>query len=124
MKIIVHVTREIYRKSQYCGLKGHGENVRQNCAIALAVKTIAPQAEVSCEYIHWLGENRLIRELPDDAKALVTEFDRLGDNGFYSFRLELPEFSFEVDFPDELVEKIGINEVKAILEKSKTLELA
>ena len=38
-------------------------------------------------------------------------------------RVLLPEFSFEIDVPSEVIEKIGIGEVYRVLSESKTLEL-
>lgn len=103
--------------------------VVENCAIALAVRDIAPHAMVTLVNILWDGSfmyhnpnippfDREVSDLPIEAKKMIQLFDSTSPMK----RLSLPEFSFEVDFPDVLVEKIGIEEVKAILEKSETLE--
>lgn len=95
--------------------------VGENCAIALAVREIAPNAGVSPMKIFWtgaLGRMTIISLLPANVTRMIFLFDKASPKE----RLKLPEFSFEVDFPDELVERIGIQEVKQILEKSETLE--
>lgn len=105
-----------------------GPEIMKSCAVALAVRDIAPDAEVSNDFIHWTGGadcikmSAFITRIPPEVKRRIRDFDDL--QKYPSHRLNLGEFSFETDFPDELVNEIGINEVKAILEKSETLELA
>lgn len=130
MKIKIHVTKEMYRRSMMCGMTEHAV-VGTNCAIALAVRKIAPRALVSDAVILWDSDflinghfvavpERDTSILPIEATIMIRRFDGASPIE----RLSLPEFSFEVDFPDALVEKIGIEEVKEILRKSETLELA
>lgn len=63
-----------------------------------------------------------MREMPLEAMSMVNAFDKLGVDCLFQDRLKLPEMSFEVDFPDEMVEQIGIDELNTILSKSQTLE--
>lgn len=122
MKLRIHVTKEIYRRSMMCGtgITVSGAEVRKSCAIALAVRDMAPFAEVFKDYIQWLGEDYGVGKLPLLAMEMILRFDLLKDRP--TERLNLPEFSFDVDFPDELVDRIGLSELKSILEKSETLE--
>ena len=94
-----------------------------NCAIALAVMEIAPNAQVYCNIDWGFGTSFPSTDspLPDVAWNFIQLFDSLESTP--EKRLKLPEISFEVDFPDELVEKIGIDEVKNILSKSDTLAM-
>lgn len=123
MKILIHVTKEMYKRAMMCGTSTNPNMlISENCAIALAVREIAPEAKVTGSEIIWSfydsGLPELYSHLPEQAKQMIQIFDSTSPMK----RLDLPEFSFEVDFPDALVEKIGIEEVKAILEKSETLE--
>lgn len=116
MRIQIHVTKEIYRRSMMCGVHA----LPKGCAIALAVRDIAPNARVAATI--WWDEQRIFRSgLPEIAENMIRKFDSLKDTP--EKRLDLPEFSFEVDFPDAMVEQIGIEQVHAILEKSETLSL-
>jgi hypothetical protein len=58
-------------------------------------------------------------DLPDTATEFIFQFDsrRPAD------RLTMPEISFEVDVPSEMIEAIGIGQAYKILSESKTLEL-
>lgn len=58
--------------------------------------------------------------LPSNVTPMIRLFDSLHD--IRTERLNLPEFHFDVEFPDELVDRIGLSELKSILEKSETLE--
>lgn len=125
MLIKIHVTKEIYRKAMYCGADLADKPINQNCAVALAVREIAPEARVGHASISWTGSSSdCIPEvsLPTFVRNMIHAFDYLAFRPVE--RLYLPEFSFEVDFPNELVHKIGIEEVKGILSKSETLEMA
>jgi len=128
MKIKIHVTKEIYRKAMMCGTqKRYDSSVPTSCAIALAVREVAPKAFITNSGISWLGIDRAtgldigeFSRMPNFVNRMVSIFDALCDEP--EERIMLPEFSFEVDFPDELIEEIGLDEVKAILAKSETLE--
>lgn len=127
MKIKIHVTKEIYQRSWQCGAEGTGI-IGNNCAVALAVREICPGAFVSNTSIFWIDQetgllcrNTPRSSLPAEVQRRVADFDSLGDTN-PERRLSLGEFSFVVDFPDELVDKIGINEVQRILSTSDTLK--
>lgn len=129
MKIRIHVTKEIYQRSWRCGAGDTGI-VGNNCAVALAVREICPQALVSSTLIFWLDQgtkvsyhNTPTSSLPAEVQRRIIDFDLLGEIN-PGKRLSLGEFSFVVDFPDELVDKIGINEVQRILSTSETLKPA
>lgn len=111
MKIKIKVTKEILRKSANC-------HEVHNCAIAQAVREIFPGAMVGLETIASpsLG---FIDSLPDEAQEFVLDFD----HNTPEKRLLMPELSFQIDVSNEVINKIGIDEVHRILSESKTLEL-
>lgn len=131
MNIKIKVTKEIYQRAMMCGVSKAMAVVSEHCAIALAVRDIAPHALVTGSLILWdsrfylNGEKyyiplskRKTSELPKEAIKMIAKFDQTAPKN----RPSLPEFSFEVDFPNALVKQIGIEEVKEILERSETLE--
>lgn len=120
MKTLVKITKEILKKSMMCGTFESTEDVVQNCAIALAVREIIPKAKVFSTMIDPGLEFRSI-SLPIEAQKFIEAFDNLASEP--KVRLELPELSFEIDIPNELIQKIGINQVYKILSESKSLEL-
>lgn len=134
MLIKIKVTSEILEKSKFCGKGGGPYDISNkstypgyNCAIALAVREIDPKVSVGLSSIFWnngnisTDENKTCSKLPEEAKIFIRLFDSLRE--LPEERVKLNPIEFEVDFPDELVEKIGIEEVKDILHHSKTLEL-
>lgn len=127
-KLKIKVTKEVLKKSFLCGygeIEQGSTDYNQNCAIALAVRDIFPKAEVTKTLIFPLGrhfnEYALNIDLPEEAVDFVQEFDEAYHTP--SDRLELPELEFEIDIPDELVERINIDELKPLLINHPTLEL-
>lgn len=122
MKIKIHITKDILKKSMWCGTTNETSCVLENCAIALAVRDIFPNAQVSSLYLVF---NKLDKE--NRAKVELLPFTRayikLFDNTIPGNRIHLPEYSFEIEVPEEIIDSIGIDEAKRILEKSETLEL-
>jgi len=133
MKVLIKVTEQILEKSRFCSQNNPdtANKVGFNCAIALAIRDILPNAWVGGNCIYSNIDNKIksvsdlgIKDgdinLPTNAAEFISRFDRNRPED----RLNMEPISFEIDFPDELVEKIGIDEVKEILNNSKTLELA
>lgn len=127
MQLKIKVTKDILRQAMWCGVNKSGKEMMDTknyignaCALALSVRDIAPEAYVYTDRIGWLGvDDRLSTELPLSAQNFIAKFD--ADKDPYK-RLKLPEIEFLIDFPDVLVERIGIGEVERVLMESKTLE--
>ena len=117
MKILIKVTKDILKKSMMCGV-----DLRKNCAIAVAVREIFPQASVGLNTIAPTGKEEGLGRisLPITAVTFIGTFDNLHHTP--EKRLELPELSFEIDVPYYILEQVGISEVYKILSESKTLE--
>lgn len=111
MKILIKVTKEILERSKGC------QRQSDSCAISQAVREIFPAALVISGVIN-TGFNYAI-ELPEAATCWYIVFDRSTNQQIEA----MPEFSFEIDVPNEVIEKIGLGEVYKILSESKTLEL-
>ena len=126
-KLKIRVTKDILERSKYCG--SHTEH----CAVAQAVRDIFPKACVCHTHIFPfsipfsgspndiimnLGERNVII-LPTAARDYILSFDRCSVEG----RVNLPEFEFEVEISDQIIEKINIEELKPLLQNHPTLEL-
>lgn len=109
----IKVTKEILERSKMCG--SGNLNPSQNCAIALAVRDIFPDATIGVECIH---VGRVIW-LPMEAQKFIERFDRIGPLE----RLRMEEIEFEVKVPDEVINQINIEELRPLLENHPTLQL-
>lgn len=139
MKITVRVTKEILHKSAMCGYEP-GEHVVYNCAIALAVREIFPYSRacygtiVVYDNIGPINQWHLIlNDSANDHKTPVggyfikhkaDDFIKSFDRATREERINMEEFSFEIDVLSEVIDQIGISQVYKILSESRTLELA
>jgi len=119
MKIKITVTKDVLRRSMWCGTIRAIGATGENCAIALAIRDIFPDAHVGYHAIrpNGLSDNFGIMHISDDTTFFIQTFDSLLSKP--EKRILLPEYSFEIDLPDELVAFINIDDIH----KSKTLEV-
>jgi hypothetical protein len=94
-------------------------NQISHCQVSEAVAELCPTAKTYNRYISW-GISGFVSDLPGIARQAISYFDSATPDQ----RREMKPFSFDVDFPDELVARIGLQQVQEILSKSTTLELA
>lgn len=124
IKMKIKVTKEILRKSMWCGTDAGPKDISHNCAVALAVRDIFPYATIG-KYGMFIGSSAGHDvDLPKEAKDFITQFDILKNRPYK--RLELPELEFEIEIPDKVLSKIGngnIEEIKTIIQNSEILEL-
>ena len=112
------ISKAIIEQSKYCGTNNDVHTVGSNCAIATVLADFFPDVYVTGYHIFPYGmkhsnEPGLSIPLPLVAKQFIKLFD-----GFYltpKLRLLLPEFEFIIDIPDEVIEQINIDEVKALI---------
>lgn len=124
MRLLIKVTKEILEKSKMCGRKA-SDNTGANCAIALAVRDVWPEAWVYHEKIHTdlFGRgNAVFIPLPYEAIAFIKHFDSLEIDP--EARTKMPPISFYVEVPESVIEEIGISEIERIVANSNTLEIA
>ncbi len=119
MKLQINITKDILKRSMMCGVYSC-DDVSDNCAIALAVKDLFSKATVGISMIHYNDGNGR-SDLPNVAKKFISTFDRL--SGSPKERLDLPEFSFEIEVPNEVIDQIGLEQVYSILENHKSMQL-
>ena len=125
MKLKITVTKDILKRSMMCGKPTEAwsaENApNKNCAIALAIRDIFPNAEVHRQQILILTKPHSTIKLPSEAVSFIDLFDGLRNTP--EERLDLPEFSFEIDLPQEVIDSINISELTESLKNHETLEL-
>lgn len=126
MKLKITVTKETLKRSVLCGTK-EGKAVSQNCAIALAVRDIFPNAIVAPQLILMDGKigyhNYNQIQLPQEATDFIVEFDSYKRSGHYAERLNMPELIFEVELHESIINFINLDELKPVLEGHENLEL-
>ena len=119
----ITISKDVLKQSQYCGTDKMCGPVENNCAIALAVRDLFPLAYVNADHIYPFGFEKENKEqlkiaLPEVAKQFIKLFD-----GFVlttRLRLLLPEFDFMIEIPDEVVERINIDEIRKLVEKKES----
>ena len=117
MIIKIHVTEKILRESMYCPV-GKIKTL-SNCAIAIAVREIFPKAKVHHNSIEPFGEeDKDVIWLPIEAVDFISDFDYAKPIE----RIVMERLAFDVDVPDSIIQRIGIEEVNGVLETSETLE--
>jgi hypothetical protein len=116
----ISITKELIDQCKDCGSKNEGYDIGRNCAVAFALRDIFPDAYVTNYYIYPFGtekEEALKIPLPIIAQQFIKLFDSL--IAVPKLRLLLPEFEFNVDVYDEVIEQININEVKELIAEDK-----
>lgn len=119
MRILVKVTKDVLERSKMCGIEKMQLCVPTNCAIAVALRDIFPYATIRRTYANLIdGDYRTNVMLPDCAVSFIDDFDSLTPQD----RVNMQPFSFELEVPEYVIEKIGIGEIMKVLSESKTLE--
>lgn len=119
MKLKIKVTNEMLERAKHCGA-GY-KPVNQNCAIALAVRDIFPNAVVCTTMILPLGGTSTKHDsetvIPNSMET--TQFIAMFDGTPWSERSYLPEYEFTITVPDVVIDHINIDD----LQKCETMEL-
>lgn len=118
-KLRITVTKEILERSKNCSV--YVELSTTNCAIACAVRDVFPSANVWANHINPFPghqKNKLI-PLPKIAQDFIDAFD----DATPEERVMMKPISFEIEVPDEVIEKINIDELKPLLENHPTLAI-
>lgn len=130
-KFKINVTKEVLERSANCSSKRLG----LNCAIAIAINDLFPASWVTREKILFADSLESIENYMENPKHLyfeiadtklpiiATSFIDIFDNCYPQDRLLMEPFSFEIDVPDVIIDKISIDEIKKVLETSTTMEL-
>ncbi len=118
----ISVTKDNLRESKYCSNQAPDNGNR--CAIAIALKDIFPDVYVAAHCLYPFGNgseetSKICMPLPVVARQFIKLFD-----GFYltpALRLLLPEFDFTIEIPDEVIDRINIDELTSLISHSRTV---
>lgn len=116
----IAVTKDIIKKCKNCGIELN--IAERNCAVALALRDIFPNAYVTNYNIYPFGidfkkDMEIKIPLPVVAQQFIKLFD--GFSHIPHLRLLLPEFEFSVEIPDDVIEQIDIEEVRELTHAGK-----
>lgn len=112
VKMKIKVTKDVLRESSTCKM----QDLQDNCAIAVAIHDLFPQARVNGSRISIKGSSVY---LPAKARNFIHRFDQ---STTYE-RINMPEIEFQISIPDRVLSRINIDEIKRVLEGSETLQL-
>lgn len=133
VKLKITVTKEILEKSKRCGMD------MANCAISQAIRDVFPDAITGFSYIIPFSfcsvysmeydvrkqeikdkrpKNNFI-SLPESASEFIHKFDDTLEES----RPDLPEFSFEIELANEIIDRINIDELRPLFENHPNLAL-
>ena len=127
MKLKIKVTKEIIEKAKYCGTVSN-LHTGQNCAVALAVRDIFPKAWVTRililpfpTIIETVWGKSVDIDVPERIVLDVQTTNFIDNFDTYKpeDRHKLPEYKFEVEVPQIIIDRINIEDIT----KSRTLEL-
>jgi len=115
IKLRIHITKDILKRSNESGFSSN------KSPIALAVIDVFPNIGIGDKhiYISLSKEVAFKALLPTIAQEFILVYNGLK----YDLRPLLPEFSFEIEIPDEVIQKINIDQITSLLKEHKTLEL-
>jgi hypothetical protein len=133
VKLKIAVTKDVLERAKYCGTNPNhaASEVPTNCAVALAVRDIFPDAWVTGEGIdvYKPGTSSLEMntqsipvgtiDLPIEVQEFIEDFD----STLPEYRPQMPELEFEVEVPDSVISMISLDEIKSLLKNSSTMEL-
>lgn len=115
-QLTINITQDILVRSKMCGREEIEDNISvgSKCAIALAVREIFPFAHVGYYDIfpfrnHENDDNESI-ELPEVARKFIKAFDSLPP----ICRVKMPQFSFTVEVPDAVIEKMEFPQLEEL----------
>ena len=89
----------------------------KNCAVAIALRQIFPDAHVSSSLIFPFGTDTAAKDLKISLPVVAQQFIKLFD-GFHlvpNVRLLLPAFEFDIEVPDDVIDAINIDDITALL---------
>lgn len=124
-RLRINITKDLLNRAKDCKVTLPG-GFGKNCAIALGIIDILPDAcvnETDCINFVREEDGREIyyacSGLPIEAQDFIDSFDSL----LPEERIKMKPFSFEIEVPDAVIDKISIDELKESLINHPTLEL-
>jgi hypothetical protein len=140
MKITIKITKEVLLRSANCPMTCDDDvimdKVKENCAVAVAIRDLFPKAKVFQSAINLLGDSwqpgLIICGDPNHGKRIdvvalpggATSFIKKFDDSTQSERLKLKPIDFDIEVSDKFIQRyIGINEATEIINKSESMSV-
>lgn len=123
MKVKVNVTPDVLERSKMCGVYKRYKG--DSCGVAIAIIDLFPSAQTGKNCIFLLSDGPYTEDdlsktsLPWEAQQFITKFDSLQPEE----RVLMSPFSFEIEVPEYVIDKIGISNIYKVLSESRTLEM-
>jgi len=118
LQLKIAITKQILEQCKNCGNEMEEHEIGNNCAVAFALMDIFPNVYVTNYFIFPFGiEDERQQNLKIPLPVVAQQFIKLFD-GFRltpKLRLLLPEFEFNIDVHDEVIEQINIDEVRELI---------
>ena len=122
LQLKIAITKQILEQCKNCGNEMEEHEIGNNCAVAFALMDIFPNVYVTNYFIFPFGmENERQQNLKIPLPVVAQQFIKLFD-GFRltpKLRLLLPEFEFNIDVHDEVIEQINIDEVRELINEGR-----
>lgn len=131
--IQINITKDVLKQSMFCAVgPGKDKEVGKNCAIAVAIRSLFPNATIGSDKVYFnlqpndINDGRILPSalqaiLPYEASEFIAEFDVLKKAP--EKRLLMKEISFPLEIPDSLIDDIGIEEIHEVLKNCETMSL-
>lgn len=117
MKLKIKVTKEVIKQAMWCGtIQAMGDTAR-NCAVAIAIRDIFPEACVGEDNLYITERELRGIPIPFEAERFIQCFDNLRVQP--EFRLCMNPMEFDLDIPNWAIDQINIE----ALEACPTMEL-
>lgn len=123
MKVRVNITPDVLERSKMCGLDG--KRIIESCMLQVAFSDLFPECVVLVSSVNLLGRASLGKPsgdeviLPEIAISNRRRFDSLQPH----LRVLMTPFSFEIEVPEYVIERIGLSQIYKVLSESSTLEM-
>ncbi len=122
LSVKIHITKDVISRSLHCDANNDFHSMGKNCAIAIALREIFPEAHVTCFFIFPFGmDNNETKDLKIALPLVAQQFVKLFD-GFHlvpNLRLLLPEFEFDIEVADKIIDNINIDDIKELASNGK-----
>jgi hypothetical protein len=124
MKIKINVTRDVLERSKMCGLIPGKERFVTNCMLAVAFKDLFPESFVVARHANLLGMCGMMTAPDCVILPNIAAHNRcLFDGKTPEERVLMSPFSFEIEVPEYVIERIGISTIYKVLSESSTMEM-
>jgi hypothetical protein len=123
MRVLIKITKEVLERSKMCGIEK--KYIGDSCAVAVAIIDLFPSAQIGKTFAFLMSDGVYRVDglskiyLPVSAAEFIFAFDNLNPEE----RVLMYPFSFEIEVPEYVIERIGISTIYKVLSESSTMEM-